>query len=41
MNNSIKKEYLNQILFNVAILLFFGVLFFTGTVLFLFRRKNL
>ena len=31
MNKNIKKEYLNQILFNVAILLFFGVLFFVGT----------
>lgn len=33
MNKGIKKEYINQILFNAAILLFFGVLFFVGTFL--------
>ncbi len=31
MSKRIKKDYLSQILFNIAILLFFGVLFFTGT----------
>ena len=31
MIKNIKKEYLKQVLFNVAVLLFFGVLFFAGT----------
>ena len=31
MSRSIKKDYLHQILFNVAILMFFGILFFVGT----------
>ena len=33
MGKSIKKEYLNQILFNAAVLMFLGVLFFVGTFL--------
>ena len=33
MSKSLKKEYREQLLFNVIVLLFFGVLFFAGTFL--------